>query len=317
MVTRLGKYLQVSYCSYQENEFFEDYAIMTIRQDYHVSGLKSLVGRYHSDMISPAIKSLSAHGGTVVISDITTDQRTQNYTAYFEENKLIAILYVPIMRKGVEVADLAVVQTSPREWREDEVALVEAVADRMWLALDAARFYNESLQAAARQRGFVRDVLESVTDGHLRICDADADLPAPLPEVGERVDLLAEEGLRRIRHAVRDIAREANFDDGRVSDLMTAVGEAAMNSVVHAGNGVAWICADIDTIQVWVSDTGRGIAVEKLPQATLVRGFSTAGTLGHGFKMILQSIDRVYLLTRDTGTTVVLEEGRTLPERVF
>jgi len=317
VVTMLGEYLSASYCAYQENQFFDDYAIMTVRQDYHVPGLRSLVGQYHSDIVAPAIKSLSALGGTVVISNVSTDARMNDYTAYFEDNGYRAILYVPIMRGGIEVADLSVVQSVPREWREDEVALLEAVAERTWLALDSARFYNENLRAVARQRAFARDVLASVTDGRLRVCESAADLPEPLAEVGEHIDLKAGQGMRDIRHLVRDLACSLDFGEDRINDLMTAAGEATMNAVVHARNGVAWVCSDSETIQVWVVDSGTGIDIEKLPQATLVRGFSTAGTLGHGFKMILQAIDCVYLLTRNTGTTVVLKQSRTPPEPVF
>ena len=36
--------------------------------------------------------------------------------------------------------------------------------------------------------------------------------------------------------------------------------------------------------------------------------FSTGGTLGHGFYMMLQMVDQVYLLTGPTGTVVVLEQ---------
>jgi hypothetical protein len=36
--------------------------------------------------------------------------------------------------------------------------------------------------------------------------------------------------------------------------------------------------------------------------------------MGHGFFMMLQTCDRVYLLTGATGTTVVLEQERNAPE---
>jgi anti-sigma regulatory factor (Ser/Thr protein kinase) len=97
--------------------------------------------------------------------------------------------------------------------------------------------------------------------------------------------------------------------------LLTAVGEAVMNAVTHAREGTADIRADEQEglVQVWVEDRGEGIAVSHLPQATLKRGYTTAGTLGHGFKIMLQTADRLWLLTGPTGTTVVLEQGREAP----
>ena len=67
------------------------------------------------------------------------------------------------------------------------------------------------------------------------------------------------------------------------------------------------------SVQVRVEDHGTGISMENLPRAALSRGFSTKATLGHGLKMMLQTADRVYLLTGPGGTTVVLEQERERP----
>ncbi len=40
---------------------------------------------------------------------------------------------------------------------------------------------------------------------------------------------------------------------------------------------------------------------------------TTAGTLGHGFHMMLRTADRVFLLTGPGGTTLVLEKEREAP----
>jgi sensor histidine kinase regulating citrate/malate metabolism len=65
---------------------------------------------------------------------------------------------------------------------------------------------------------------------------------------------------------------------------------------------------------VWVEDQGTGIALEQLPRATLERGYSSGGTtpgFGHGFWMMWQIVDRLWLLTGAQGTTVVLEQDHT------
>ena len=53
--------------------------------------------------------------------------------------------------------------------------------------------------------------------------------------------------------------------------------------------------------------------MSSLPQATLKTGYSTGGTLGHGFKLMFQTVDRVWVFTGPKGTTVVLEQGRNAP----
>jgi len=87
-----------------------------------------------------------------------------------------------------------------------------------------------------------------------------------------------------------------------------------MNAIVHAGGGVAEVFSDhADIVQVWICDRGTGIAMEHLPRATLERGFTTAGSLGHGIKMVLSCADRMWLQTGQLGTTVLIEQHSTEP----
>ena len=91
-----------------------------------------------------------------------------------------------------------------------------------------------------------------------------------------------------------------------------------MNAVVHAGGGTAAVGANPQgPVQVWIEDRGTGIDLNHLPQATLERGYTTAGTMGHGFYMILKTVDRVWLLTGPEGTTVVMEQERNAAEPVW
>lgn len=167
-------------------------------------------------------------------------------------------------------------------------------------------------ESEAGTRGFLQDVLASVTEGRLRLCEDKADLPAPLPRVHEPF-ALSVLGLRQVRRYVEAVACDLGLSDERVQDLVTAVGEAIMNAVVHAGGGEALVCASMTTVQVWVRDTGKGIAIGSLHRATLERGFTTAGSLGYGFWMMLKTADRAWLLTGPEGTTVVLEQDRAKP----
>jgi PAS domain S-box-containing protein len=175
--------------------------------------------------------------------------------------------------------------------------------------------------AAARadqQRRLLRDVLASVTEGRLMLCESAADLPERLPAIeGATNDPLplTEQTLRLVRRRTVEAAEAAGLDKDRANGLLTAVGEATMNAVSHARDGMAYVGADPETgrVQVRVEDKGQGIDMSRLPQATLEHGYSTAGTLGHGFKMMLQTADRLWLLTGPTGTTVVLEQSREAP----
>ena len=190
-----------------------------------------------------------------------------------------------------------------REW----VGVHTDVTERR--AMEAAR---EAL--LAQQGVFLRDVLSNVTEGKLLLSTSPAHLPPPLTPVGEAVALTREGGLRDLRQMAKEAAQGAGHTEERQYDLLTAVSEAGMNAILHGDGGTGQVSVgENGTVQVRVEDHGSGIAMENLPRATLSRGFSTKATLGHGLKMMLETADRLYLLTGPGGTTVVLEQDREEP----
>jgi serine/threonine-protein kinase RsbT len=175
---------------------------------------------------------------------------------------------------------------------------------------------SEALQeSVVQQRRLVREMLSSVTDGRLRLVDAEEDLPDVLPPASDRVKL-TRENLRVLRRQVRAVAENTRLSGERAHDLLTAAGEAAMNAVQHSGGGTGRVYSDPERglIQVRIEDSGKGIREEDLHRATLEKGWSGAGSLGHGFFLILRCVDRTYLLTGPTGTTVVLEQYLNPPQ---
>lgn len=165
-------------------------------------------------------------------------------------------------------------------------------------------------ESEARQRAFLRDVLASATEGRLHLCLSEADLPEHRESCAGPITLSART-LKDLRRAMREAARAEGLDAERSGCLESGVGEAAMNAVVHGGGGEGMVCRGGDgVVQVWITDRGKGISVDHLPRATLLRGYSSAGTLGHGFYLMLQSVDRLWLLTGPEGTTIVLEQDR-------
>ena len=164
---------------------------------------------------------------------------------------------------------------------------------------------NQAKQDAQAKHNFFRDVLLSVTEGRLHLCDTQADLPAPLPSIGDTLPL-TRETLSFVRYQAAAAAESRHFSADEMNCLTTAVGEAAMNAVVHGGGGSAAIRGSDRALQVWISDHGTGIALGELPRVTLELGYSTKDSLGHGFWLMLRSADAVFLLTGGSGTTLVL-----------
>lgn len=109
-----------------------------------------------------------------------------------------------------------------------------------------------------------------------------------------------------IRKAVEKRALAiASFDE-----YIIGVCEALTNAVKHGGAATYQVCDRAGTLQVAISDTGPGIDFKVLPSAMLEVGFSTMGSLGVGFTVILEVSERVLLSTEPGNTMVVLETSR-------
>jgi len=217
-------------------------------------------------------------------------------------------LIVPVLHRALRVRRLHIEKEMlEQRLAEHAIELERLVTERTADLNDA----NDRLRKAALfQQAFLRDVLASVTDGGLVLCYNADELPPPLIAFGDPIDLSIRTALRQLRTTAFDAASKEGFSMERINDLVAAAHEAAMNSVVHVGSGTASVSLDDSLVRVHIEDTGPGITLEALPKATLQKGYTTAGTFGHGMKLMLYMVDRVFLRTGPDGTTVVLEQHR-------
>jgi PAS domain S-box len=275
---------------------------------------------------SDCIKTLSLDGKLLTMSE--AGQRTfeiddfaqvegADYTLFWQgEERTAAARAVAAARAGQTGRFQGYCPTvgGTPKWWDVVVSPVLGASGLPEVLLAVSRDITEQKEGERRQRRFVREMLFGMTEGRLRLCDDPADLPEPLaPAGGEPIELTAST-LRMLRKQVEGVAEQIGLPKERTQDLLTGVGEAAMNAVVHAGGGVGNVRASAQTVQVWVRDAGKGITQDVLHRATLERGWTTAGTLGHGFWLMLRTCDRAYMLTGAEGTTVVLEQDLTPPE---
>lgn len=158
---------------------------------------------------------------------------------------------------------------------------------------------------AAAKHQFLRDMLLSATRNRLNLCDTLDDLPRPLPLVEPPISL-SRETLAHARRRAVEAGRDRRFSDEALDAVQTAVGEAAMNAIVHGSDGELTLRADSSTLQIWVVDHGEGVRLSQLPRTALAQGYSTAGAEGQGFSLMLNMASRLDLLTSRSGTTIVL-----------
>jgi len=251
------------------------------------------------------------------------DRHTRYAAIHPDDRAATSLAWETAARSGVPFESEHRVRRHDGEYRLMQARAIpvrnEDGSIREWIGVHTD--VTEQRSAELKQRQFTRDVLFSVTEGRLRLCQTPDDLPAPLAEA-QPIGLTTE-ALSEVRRRVRETAAAAGFPDDRTMGLMSAASECAMNAVTHGGeSGEARIVIAPDgaTLQVWITDQGRGIDVAELPKATLMKGYSGsggAGGFGHGFFLMLAHVDTIYLLTGLEGTTVVLEQHKEPPLDMF
>lgn len=158
----------------------------------------------------------------------------------------------------------------------------------------------------AIRRAYV-DVIGAVTGNRLILMTPE-EIAASLGEPVTATHTIASyRSMKRARTEVRG-AIERDFPGPKdLDDFMIGVSEGLTNGVKHAGRAKYGVRRRDATAQVVIEDRGPGVDFTSVPRATLEIGFSTQGTLGVGFTIMLETSDRVRLSTEPGRTTLVLE----------
>lgn len=112
--------------------------------------LDPLVGTMPASWIGTRYLAEVRAGQTLGVSDYTREPLTAD--ARFDEIGTRALIGAPIIRNGRWHAGLYVNHASVREWTADDVALVRAVADQTWDAVERARAEQALRESEARFR---------------------------------------------------------------------------------------------------------------------------------------------------------------------
>jgi PAS domain S-box-containing protein len=129
-------HLGANRCAYAEVE--EDNDHFSVEMD-DCEGCASIVGRYPLASFGPrALRDLRA-GRPYVVRDIDSDvDRPEDLSAY-RQTQIQAVVCVSLVKEERMVGLMAVHQTTPRQWTDEEIALVQMVADRTWSDMARAR----------------------------------------------------------------------------------------------------------------------------------------------------------------------------------
>lgn len=160
VVKRLGEYLGVSHCRFNAIDLAADRA--TLLAAWSASG-----GTAGSDVnplsayAAPAYITDAQAGRTLIVHHTALDERPVNTQRLLLEHQMQAMIRVPCLSEGQWVASLHVLQNTPRQWRADEVQLVESVAHHFWPLVEKARA-EEALRASERRFRQLADTMPQV-----------------------------------------------------------------------------------------------------------------------------------------------------------
>jgi anti-sigma regulatory factor (Ser/Thr protein kinase) len=109
--------------------------------------------------------------------------------------------------------------------------------------------------------------------------------------------------LAQARAAVARVLTDHGVAAGARRRLELCVSEATTNMLVHGGGGGTMSLLRVDgRLRVIVADRGPGLNFINWTEAG-----SRQPSMGYGYKIILDTLERVYLHTGDEGTTLVLD----------
>ncbi|HEY6177187.1 MAG TPA: histidine kinase dimerization/phosphoacceptor domain -containing protein [Kofleriaceae bacterium] len=156
--SELGQYLAASRCHFLQVDAAND--LVTLHRGYR-AGVPQLPEQLALSAFGATTASAAARGETFVLEDAQSDRRTAAvFEASYAPVATCAVVSVPLMRDRTWVAGLVVASSTPRAWREREIALVRLVAERTWLWLEHLRMRADLERAHARFETFVDDVKE-------------------------------------------------------------------------------------------------------------------------------------------------------------
>lgn len=193
----------------------------------------------------------------------------------------------------------------PRE----TISLLISMANQLSMTVENLLYAQARLAAEADKRTFYKDALCAVTRGKLVLCERD-ELEAAWQAAGTekgRVEVTENADVPKSRRFVESALQDEGLSEEKIADAALCATEAVGNVVKHADSGAVAVRTTDETATIRIEDVGPGIDFAHLPNAVLAAGFSTAPSLGMGYSILLEMMDRVHLSTNTSGTIILLE----------
>ena len=131
---KINRLTDASVCAFFEiNETKEE---CVCDYEWRRADARSMLGKYDMrEFVSPEFQEIMSAGQAFVVRDVAADSRIQD-KSNFDALEIGAFLNVPLIRNGEWRFALGVYHEQPYDWREDEIALLTELANRIWSKLE-------------------------------------------------------------------------------------------------------------------------------------------------------------------------------------
>ena len=305
----LGQHLGVNRCAYATVE--EDQNTFLLIGNFH-DGVESVVGRYTFRQFGEDCLRRMRAGQPYVVTDAHADPRiTEADQPSYTATAIRAAICVPILKSGRFAGAMAVHSATPRQWRNDEVELVERVASRCWESIERARVTQNLVKSerAAEAANRAKDEFLAMLGHELRnplspILTALQLMKLRGTDASERERNVIERQVNHLTRLVDDLLDVSRIARGKV-ELKREIVEIA--EVVAKAIELSSPLLEQRTHSLTV-DVPRGLAVEgdptRLSQVIsnlLTNAAKYTPPSGHITVRVREESDAVVLRVQDTG----------------
>ena len=229
MARMLGQHLQVSRCAYAD--VHGDGNRFTILHDY-TDGCASTVGEYQLSLFGARALETLGSAQTLVVRDVQAELAPDDGAGMFAAIGIQAIIVCPLVKDGRLRAMMAVHQTTPRDWKAGEIAIVEQVVERCWAAIERRRAEERLRESEALLRiagrtaqlgGWAVEVADQRVTWSDEVCNILELPPGTVPSLEQALSFYLPASLARVKAAIEACVREGSSFDLEL-EMITAKG---------------------------------------------------------------------------------------------
>ena len=144
----LGQHLKLTRVVYAELDLSQQ--ALRVDSEWNDGSVDGIAGaRFSFAQLGDAMMEGVQRGGPFWVADVETDSRTASQAAAYSRLAARALLAVPLRASARGQSLLVLTQAAPRRWRDDDVALAEDIAERIWSAVERSHAETSRRRAEA------------------------------------------------------------------------------------------------------------------------------------------------------------------------